>query len=79
MHLRAGPPVDLTEFRDKPITPEILRAATEKIMLAISTELEVLRAEKAPAVRYRFRSDAGEGGPGESGPAGTVSDERRPA
>jgi 1-acyl-sn-glycerol-3-phosphate acyltransferase len=79
MHLRAGPPVDLAEFRDRPLTPETLRAATEKIMSGISAELEVLRAEKAPAVRYRLRSDAGERRPGESGPAGPVNDERRPA
>lgn len=76
MHLRAGRPVDLSEFRDDALTPEVLRAATEKIMTALSTELEHLRGETAPAVRYRFRSDSGEPPPGSAGPTG---DERRPA
>lgn len=79
MHLRAGPPVDLSEFRDQALTPEVLRAATEKIMAALTAELETLRGEKAPDVRYRFSRDAGERRPGESGPPSASGDERRPA
>lgn len=48
----AGPPVDLDEFRDHPITPELLHAATERIMDTVTTLLEEIRQEKAPAVRY---------------------------
>ena len=32
MHVTAGPPVDLDGLRGRPITPEVLRQATERIM-----------------------------------------------
>ena len=40
MHLRAGPPVDLTEFAGRPIDGPLLREVTERIMLAITEQLE---------------------------------------
>ncbi len=52
VHMLAGPPVDLDDLRDKPVTTELLRAATDRIMDRITRQLEVLRGEKAPAVRF---------------------------
>ena len=51
VHTRAGAPVDLDDLRGRPLTPELTREATERIMTAITTLLEELRAEHAPADR----------------------------
>jgi hypothetical protein len=55
MHVRAGPPVDLSDLYGEPLTAPVLREATERIMAAITRELEVLRGEKAPADRFDAR------------------------
>jgi 1-acyl-sn-glycerol-3-phosphate acyltransferase len=55
MHVRAGRPVDLEDLYDKPVTATVLRQASDRIMTAITAELEVLRAEKAPAERFDSR------------------------
>ncbi len=52
----AGPPVDLSEFADRPMDAETLRLVTEKIMTAITVLLEDLRGEHAPAVRFDPRA-----------------------
>jgi len=57
MHLRAGPPVDLSEFADRPTDTETLRQVTEKVMTAISVLLEEIRGESAPAVRFDARAE----------------------
>ncbi len=56
MHVRAGAPVDLSAFYDKPMTATLLREATEAIMAAITRELEVLRGEPAPETRFDPRT-----------------------
>jgi 1-acyl-sn-glycerol-3-phosphate acyltransferase len=56
MHLKAGPPVDLSEFTDHPMDTETLRLVTEKIMTAITVLLEDLRGEDAPVVRFDPRA-----------------------
>jgi 1-acyl-sn-glycerol-3-phosphate acyltransferase len=55
MHLRAGPPVDLGDLYDQPVTGALLREATDRIMAAITAELETIRGEKAPAERFDSR------------------------
>ena len=55
MHVRAGKPVDLQDLHDKPVTATVLREATDRIMTAITAELEVLRGEKAPTERFDSR------------------------
>ncbi len=55
-HVVAGPPVDLSAYQDKPVTPELLRAATADIMAAITALLADLRGESAPAQRYDPRA-----------------------
>jgi 1-acyl-sn-glycerol-3-phosphate acyltransferase len=52
MHVTAGPPVDLSDLYDKPITAALLREATSRIMDAITAQLEEIRGEKAPAERF---------------------------
>ena len=55
MHVVAGPPVDLSDLYDRPQDAEVLREATERLMTAITTQLEQLRGEKAPAERFDAR------------------------
>jgi 1-acyl-sn-glycerol-3-phosphate acyltransferase len=57
MHMRAGPPVDLTEFQDREVDAVLLHAVTEKIMAAITELLEEIRGERAPAVRFDPRRE----------------------
>ncbi len=52
IHVTAGPPVDLDAFRDQPVTPELLHAATSRIMQAVTGLLEDIRHETAPATRF---------------------------
>src|SRR5690606_15804387 len=56
MHVRAGPPVDLADLYGLPLTALVLKDATERIMAAITRELEVLRGEKAPTERFDART-----------------------
>jgi len=55
-HYKAGPPVDLSEFEGQPLTSEVLHAATDKIMAAITALVEDLRGEKAPTERFDPRA-----------------------
>jgi 1-acyl-sn-glycerol-3-phosphate acyltransferase len=52
MHVRAGEPVDLSDLDGEPITPELLKRATERVMSAITRLLEEIRGERAPAIRF---------------------------
>jgi 1-acyl-sn-glycerol-3-phosphate acyltransferase len=52
----AGPPVDLSEYEDRELSTAVLRAATEKIMSAITTLLAELRNESPPLARYDPRA-----------------------
>jgi 1-acyl-sn-glycerol-3-phosphate acyltransferase len=60
----AGPPVDLSEFKDQPMSSQVLRAATDKIMADVAGLLGELRGELPPAAPYhpavarrKFRED----------------------
>jgi 1-acyl-sn-glycerol-3-phosphate acyltransferase len=52
MHVVAGPPVDLDDLRGRPITAELLREATNRIMDAITAQLAKLRGETPPDARF---------------------------
>jgi 1-acyl-sn-glycerol-3-phosphate acyltransferase len=65
VQVRLGPPVDLSAFRGRPLTVEVLRGATEAVMAAITAELELLRGEAWPGTVHDPRAD--------------VSADRRPA
>ncbi len=54
--MKAGEPVALDDLRAKPISPEVLREATDRIMDAITSLLADLRGEQAPAVRFDPRA-----------------------
>ncbi|SDT19191.1 1-acyl-sn-glycerol-3-phosphate acyltransferases [Nocardioides scoriae] len=55
-HYLVGDPVDLSDLADQPLTPELLREGTDRIMAAITALVEELRGERAPAVRFDPRS-----------------------
>lgn len=57
MHVRAGAPVDLSDLAGVEVDGEVLREVTERIMTAITSLLEEIRGERAPAVRYDPRSE----------------------
>lgn len=48
----AGPPVDLADLRALPVTAEVLREATDRIMAAIAGLLGQLRGQPPPPVRF---------------------------
>jgi 1-acyl-sn-glycerol-3-phosphate acyltransferase len=52
VHVLAGPPVDLNDLRGAPITPAVLRTATDRILDAITAQLAELRGELPPATRF---------------------------
>jgi 1-acyl-sn-glycerol-3-phosphate acyltransferase len=52
IHITFGDPVDLSEFSGHGLDSKTLAAATEVVMAAITHELEGLRGESAPAIRW---------------------------
>ena len=54
--MRVGPPVDLSDLAAvEPRTPAVVNEATERIMAAITRQVELIRGEQAPAERYDMR------------------------
>lgn len=53
---KVGDPVDLSDLVGRPITNEVLRAATERIMVAITALVADLRDESPPPVRFDPRA-----------------------
>jgi len=51
----AGPAVDLDEFRGRPLNAAVLRGATDKIMATLTSMLEDIRGEQAPAEPFDIR------------------------
>lgn len=54
--VRAGPPIDLSEFYDLEPTAAVLRDVTDRIMDEITALLSEIRGEPAPAERYDHRT-----------------------
>jgi 1-acyl-sn-glycerol-3-phosphate acyltransferase len=54
--MSAGPPVDLDDLRESPLTPELLQEATHRIMDDVTGLLEGIRGQRAPAERFDARS-----------------------
>lgn len=50
--IRFGPPVDLSDLRADPVTSRSVEVATDRIMAAITHELEELRGASAPPERF---------------------------
>ncbi len=57
--VKAGPAVDLEDFRGRPLDIEVLRAATDRIMATLTSMLEEIRGEKAPAKPWDMRREGG--------------------
>jgi 1-acyl-sn-glycerol-3-phosphate acyltransferase len=49
---QAGPPVDLSAYRGRPLTAELLREVTAVIMGAVRDQLALVRDEPAPAAFF---------------------------
>ncbi len=52
IRIRFGPPVDLADLHGKPVTRAAMLTATDRIMQAMTHELEHLRGQRAPAQRF---------------------------
>lgn len=55
VQIRFGPPVDLADLapgEGEPVTRQAVATATDRIMQALTHELEELRGERAPAIRF---------------------------
>lgn len=57
--VQAGPPIDLEEFRGRPLDIDVLRAATDRIMATLTSMLEEIRGEKAPMPPWDMRREGG--------------------
>jgi 1-acyl-sn-glycerol-3-phosphate acyltransferase len=55
IHVRAGPPVDLSDFQDLSPTVDVLAMVTARIMDAITDLLAEIRNATPPEVRYNMR------------------------
>jgi 1-acyl-sn-glycerol-3-phosphate acyltransferase len=49
----AGPPVDLSPYRGRPLTAELLREVTDVIMRAVRDQLAEVRGEDPPPEFFR--------------------------
>jgi 1-acyl-sn-glycerol-3-phosphate acyltransferase len=58
MRVLAGPPVDLSPYAGKPLTAELLYAATDAIMRRIADQLAELRGGVPPAEFYDMKAAA---------------------
>lgn len=51
--IQAGPPIDLSGYRGRPLTAELLHEVTEVIMGAVRDQLAEVRGEPAPAAFFQ--------------------------
>ena len=56
MKVLAGPPINLVDLRHLPIDADVLDTATNRLMAAITAQLEILRGAKAPVERYDLKA-----------------------
>ncbi|MGZ4428988.1 MAG: lysophospholipid acyltransferase family protein [Nocardioidaceae bacterium] len=56
IRMKAGDPVDLDDLRGRPLTPDVLHTATNRIMDDVTHLLEDLRGETAPDQRFDPRT-----------------------
>ncbi len=58
IHMRVGEPVPLEDLREQQVSAETIRAATDRIMTAITDLVAQVRGQAPPTVRYDPRRDA---------------------
>ncbi len=56
MRMLAGPPVELTDLYNRPVDSATLKEATVRILDDITRQLEILRGQSAPAIRFDSRT-----------------------
>jgi 1-acyl-sn-glycerol-3-phosphate acyltransferase len=56
MHMRVGPPVNLDDLRGRDLSAQVLATATDRIMDAVTAQLEEIRGESSPPQRLDYRS-----------------------
>jgi len=56
MIVRAGPPIDLDDLRDKALDTDVLRAATDRIMATLTAMVAEIRHETPPAEPFDMRA-----------------------
>lgn len=59
----AGPPVDLSPYRGRPVTAELLHAVTDAIMAKVREQLAVIRGETPPEEFWTVPAAASEAEP----------------
>jgi hypothetical protein len=76
VRMLAGPPVDLSAYRGKPLGQEVLRGATAAVMADITGLLARLRGQEPPAVPFdpAAARRARAGGDGQAGPPGAQTE-----
>lgn len=52
VRIRFGPQVELSDLRSDPVTRTAIQTGTDRIMRAITRELEELRGQRAPTTRF---------------------------
>jgi 1-acyl-sn-glycerol-3-phosphate acyltransferase len=72
-----GDPVDLSEYKGKPVTAALTRELTDTLMRKVADLLGEIRGETAPAEFYRYRAKPKSAGPDAS--PGTEADKAVPA
>lgn len=78
IRVHAGPPVDLSRFQGRPITSELLREATELIMMTVAAGVGELRGATPPKELYdRSGRRGGEGNQAGRGRSGREDGESR--
>ena len=56
VQISAGPAIDLSDLRDRPVDVAGLRIATDRLMTAITGLLEQIRGEQAPSAPFDPRT-----------------------
>lgn len=89
IHMLAGPPVGLSAYRGRPLTPDVLRGATGKVMASIRAQLGEIRGQTPPVAVWNPQAGrrelaasgptCGAAGPGTAGTGAVEPDERRTA
>jgi 1-acyl-sn-glycerol-3-phosphate acyltransferase len=56
MQVHAGPPLTFDDLQGRPASAEVLHEATDRIMAALVSDLEAVRGQRAPGIRFDPRA-----------------------
>ena len=57
MHVRLGPPIDLTDLQGRDMDHEILEEATNRILNALTDQVSEMRGTPPPPVRFQYQRE----------------------